>query len=87
MTELQIRHDEREQIMGLIQTLYEKFAKDRKELSGKITESTPRLAHLSTLYEGGQRACRLIQALIAEHDQNAARQNPVIVDESKESIK
>lgn len=81
MTEWQIRHNERERIGRLIQAMYEKFAQDREHLSSKITESTPNLARLSCLYEGGQRACLLIQALIGDQDQKEARQNPVIVDE------
>jgi len=73
MTELQIRIDERQKIMVLIETMYHKMRSDREKLAGKITDSTPNLLKLSHLFEGGERCCLLINALIADKSSEEVR--------------
>lgn len=77
MTELQIRIDERQKIMALIESMYQKFKSDREQLASKITDQTPNLIKLDHLYQGGQRGCLLLNALIGDNTSEEVRQDNI----------
>lgn len=85
MTELQIRIDERQRIMALIENMYQKFKSDRKQLASKITDSTPNLIKLDHLYQGGQRCCLLLNALIGDKASQEMQQDNIssMIDSSQ----